>query len=124
MDVMHVMLNAWDGYILFSVNQDGGPMARRRDGASFRQFPQYTANLCQRGSCGHICLVENGFVKGVALDCGMNDEAKIVEVSFFGGKLLVTFRDGRVALLEPGQIRQLAVESNALTLLPTEDIPS
>ena len=49
----------------------------------------------------------------------MNDEAKIVEASFFGGKLLVIFGDGQVALLEPGQIRQLAVESNSLTLLPT-----
>ena len=63
-------------------------------------------------------------MKGVALDFGMNDEAKIVEAYFFGGKLLVTFGDGQVALLEPGQIRRLAVESNALTLLPTEDVPS
>ena len=29
-----------------------------------------------------------------------------------------------MALLEPGQIRQLAVESNALAPLPTGDIPS
>ena len=54
----------------------------------------------------------------------MDGEAKIVEVSFFGGKILVTFADGMMAMLEPGQIRQLAVESNALTPLPTDDIPS
>jgi hypothetical protein len=54
----------------------------------------------------------------------MDGEAKIVEVCFFGGKILVTFADGMVALLESGLIRQLAVESNALTLLPTDDIPS
>jgi hypothetical protein len=54
----------------------------------------------------------------------MDREAKIVEVSFFGGKILVTFDDGMMALLEPGQIRHLAVESNALTPLPTGDVPS
>jgi len=54
----------------------------------------------------------------------MGDDPKIVEVSFFGGKILVTFDDGMMALLEPGQVRQLAVESNALTPLPTDDIPS
>ena len=53
----------------------------------------------------------------------MDGEAKIVEVSFFGGKILVTFADG-MALLEPSQIRQLAVETNALTPLPTDDVPS
>jgi hypothetical protein len=51
----------------------------------------------------------------------MDGDAKIVEVSFFSGKMLVTFADGMMALLEPGQIRQLAVESNALTRLPTDD---
>jgi hypothetical protein len=54
----------------------------------------------------------------------MDREAKIVEVSFFSGKVLVTFDDGMMALLEPGQIRQLAVESNALAPLPIGDIPS
>ena len=54
----------------------------------------------------------------------MDGEAKIVEVSFFGGRILVTFADGMMALVEPGQIRQSAVESNALTPLPTGDIPS
>jgi hypothetical protein len=54
----------------------------------------------------------------------MDDDAKIVEVSFVGRKILVTFSDGMIALLEPGQIRQLAVASNALTPLPLEDIVS
>jgi len=54
----------------------------------------------------------------------MDGKSKIVEVSFFGGKILVTFADGMRALLEPGQIRQLAVESNALIPLPTDDVPS
>jgi hypothetical protein len=54
----------------------------------------------------------------------MDGEAKIVEVSLFGGKILVTFADGMMALLEPGQIRQLAVESNALAPLPIGDVPS
>jgi hypothetical protein len=55
---------------------------------------------------------------------GRDGEAKIMEVSFFGGKILVTFANGMMAMLEPGQIRQLAVESNALTPLPTDDIPT
>ena len=54
----------------------------------------------------------------------MDRETKIVEVSFFGGRILVTFADGMMALLEPGQIRQLVVESNALAPLPTGDVPS
>ena len=53
----------------------------------------------------------------------MDGDAKIVEVSFVSGKIL-TFAHGMMALLEPGQIRQLAVESNALTPLPTDDDPS
>jgi hypothetical protein len=50
----------------------------------------------------------------------MDDDAKIVEVSFFGGKVLVTFADGMMALLEPGLIRRLAVEADALKPLPKE----
>jgi hypothetical protein len=54
----------------------------------------------------------------------MTDDTQIVEVSFFGGKILVTFADGMMALLEPGQIRRLAVESNALTPFPVmEEFP-
>jgi hypothetical protein len=48
-------------------------------------------------------------------------DAKTVEVASFGGKILVTFEDGMMALLEPGQIRHLAVESNALTPPPIEN---
>ena len=62
--------------------------------------------------------------EGAPIHCGMDRETKIVEVSSFGGKILVTFADGMMALLEPGQVRQLAIESNALTPLPTDDIPS
>jgi hypothetical protein len=52
------------------------------------------------------------------------DDAKILEVSLFGGKILVTFADGVMALLEPGMIRRLAVEAGALTPLPTEPVDS
>jgi hypothetical protein len=62
--------------------------------------------------------------EGAPVNCAMDDEAKIVEISFFGGKILVTFADGMMALLEAGQIRQLAVESNALAPLPIGDVPS
>jgi len=48
---------------------------------------------------------------------------KSCEVCFFGRKILVPFADGMMALLEPGPIRQLAAESNAITPLPDE-IPS
>jgi hypothetical protein len=54
----------------------------------------------------------------------MDGKAKIVEVSCFGGKILVTFGDGMMALLEPSQIRQLAVDSDSLTPLPINDFPS
>lgn len=62
--------------------------------------------------------------EGAPVHCAMDGEAKIVEVSFFGRKILVTFSDGMMALLELGQIRQLAVESNALAPLPIGDVPS
>jgi hypothetical protein len=54
----------------------------------------------------------------------MGDDAKIVEVSFFGGKILVTFADGMMALLEPRLIRRLAVEADVLKRLPKELIDS
>jgi hypothetical protein len=54
----------------------------------------------------------------------MEDDAKIVEVSFFGGKVLVTFADGMMALLEPGMIRRLAVEADALKAAPKEPVDS
>jgi hypothetical protein len=54
----------------------------------------------------------------------MEDDIKIVEVSFFGGKVLVTFADGMMALLEPGMIRRLAVEADALKTLPKEVLDS
>jgi hypothetical protein len=48
----------------------------------------------------------------------MDDDANIAEVCFFGGKVLVTFADGMMALLEPGMIRRLAVEADALKPSP------
>jgi hypothetical protein len=54
----------------------------------------------------------------------MEDDTKIVEVSFFGGKVLVTFADGMMALLESRMIRRLAVEGDALKPLPKEPIDS
>jgi hypothetical protein len=48
----------------------------------------------------------------------MDDDTKIVEASFFGGKIVVTFEDDMMASLEPGQIRNLAVEADALKPLP------
>jgi hypothetical protein len=48
----------------------------------------------------------------------MDADSQILEVSFFGGKILVTFADGMVALLEAGQIRHLAVQADALKPAP------
>jgi hypothetical protein len=45
---------------------------------------------------------------------------RIIEVSTFGGKVLVTFADGHLALLEDAQIRRLAVRLKALIPLPAE----
>ncbi len=50
----------------------------------------------------------------------MDDDANFVEVSSFGVKVLVTFADGMMALLEPGMIRRLAIEAEALKPLPEE----
>jgi hypothetical protein len=54
----------------------------------------------------------------------MEADTKIVEVSFFGGKVLVTFADGMMALLEPGMIRRLAVEADALKPTPKKPVES
>jgi hypothetical protein len=54
----------------------------------------------------------------------MDDDFKIVEVAFFGEKVLVTFADGMMALLEPGQIRRLAIEANVLKPVPKRLIES
>jgi hypothetical protein len=54
----------------------------------------------------------------------MSDDATIVEVSFFSGKILVSFSDGMIALLDPGHIRRLAVETDTLMPEPLEDIRS
>jgi hypothetical protein len=48
----------------------------------------------------------------------MDDDSRIVEVALFGGKVLVTFTDGMMALLEPSQIRHLANEADVLRPVP------
>jgi hypothetical protein len=65
-----------------------------------------------------LCLAGDHSTNGCALNFGMDADCEIVEVSFFGGKILVTFSDGMMALLDPGQIRHLAVEAGALKPLP------
>jgi hypothetical protein len=50
----------------------------------------------------------------------MSDATRIVEVSVFSGKVLVTFSDGKLAFLEGPQIRRLAVQLNALIPLPED----
>jgi hypothetical protein len=54
----------------------------------------------------------------------MDNPSQIVEVAFFGGKVLVTFGDGMIALLEPSAVRRLAVEANALTSPPPSALTS
>jgi hypothetical protein len=48
----------------------------------------------------------------------MAGDTHIIEVAFFGGKVLVTFSDGMMALLEPGQIRHFAEQTEALKPIP------
>jgi hypothetical protein len=44
----------------------------------------------------------------------MADKSTILEVAFFSGRVLVTFADGMMALIEPSQIRQCAEHLEAL----------
>ena len=48
----------------------------------------------------------------------MDSSSKIVEVAFFSGRVLVTFADGMMALLEPEQIRHFAEQTEALKPAP------
>ena len=48
----------------------------------------------------------------------MSDNTKIVEVSLFGGRILVTFSDGMMAFLEAVQIHHLAVDAQTMMRLP------
>jgi hypothetical protein len=50
----------------------------------------------------------------------MSDETRIIEVSTFGAKVLVTFGDGKMAFLEDTQIRRLAVRLRALIPIPVD----
>jgi hypothetical protein len=56
--------------------------------------------------------------KHSALICGMDNKASVIEVSCFGGKVLVTFSDGTMAIFEAAQIRHLALQVKALIPLP------
>jgi hypothetical protein len=48
----------------------------------------------------------------------MADKSNIEEVAYFSGRVLVTFADGMMALLEPSQIRQFAEQTEALQPVP------
>jgi hypothetical protein len=48
----------------------------------------------------------------------MADKSTILEVAFFSGRVLVTFADGMMALIEPSQIRQFAEHLEALKPIP------
>lgn len=50
----------------------------------------------------------------------MADKSKIEDVAFFGGRVLVTFADGMMALIEPSQIRHFAEQIEALQPIPKE----
>jgi hypothetical protein len=50
----------------------------------------------------------------------MSDATRIIEVSTFGPKVLVTFADGKMAFLEHTQIRGLAIRLKALIPLPVD----
>ena len=62
--------------------------------------------------------VSNRQAKTIALQWGMADQSKIMEVAFFSGRVLVTFADGMMALFEPSQIRQFAEQTEALQPIP------
>lgn len=48
----------------------------------------------------------------------MGDDATIVEVSLFSGKVLVTFGDGKVAFVGAAQLRPMAVDVKTFQLFP------
>jgi hypothetical protein len=52
------------------------------------------------------------------------DTPKIVEVTFFSGKVLVTFADGMMALLEPSRRRHFAEQTDALKPVPRGPLDS
>jgi hypothetical protein len=54
----------------------------------------------------------------------MGDSSKIEEVAFFGGRVLVTFADGMMALIEPSQIRHFAEQIEALKPVPKGPLDS
>jgi hypothetical protein len=48
----------------------------------------------------------------------MADKHKIDDVAFFGGRVLVTFADGMMALIEPRQIREFVEQIEAIQPVP------
>jgi hypothetical protein len=49
------------------------------------------------------------------------DEAKVVEVTRMDGKVVVTFSDGKIAILDDATIRPFAVDPSTLDPSPLED---
>ncbi len=47
-------------------------------------------------------------------------ETKLVDAEVHDGKLFVTFGDGKVALIEPGDLRAFAVDPGTLTTVPID----
>jgi hypothetical protein len=47
---------------------------------------------------------------------------QMIEAILLDGRLLVTFADGKIALLEPGPIYRLAVSSEAFLSPPTQEL--
>jgi hypothetical protein len=89
----------------------------------------YFQQTAAGGSDVELAIRKIGLPTGCALQSfrgkvvgEMGDEITILEVSLFGGRILVTFSDGMLAFLKPGQIRHLAVEAHALMPLPIEQL--
>jgi hypothetical protein len=53
----------------------------------------------------------------------MNPLVIIIEAILLGGRLLVTFADGKIALLEPGPIYDVAVNAELFRLPPSDQLP-
>ncbi|MDW5266952.1 MULTISPECIES: hypothetical protein [Acidobacteriaceae] len=51
----------------------------------------------------------------------MEDEFKVVEVTRLSDTILVTFADGKVAVLENAKVRSLAVDPEKIISLSNED---
>jgi hypothetical protein len=54
----------------------------------------------------------------------MKSLVTIIEAILYGGRLMVTFADGKVALLEPGPIYAVAVSPELFVLPPDDQKPA